>query len=313
MKNAYKNSSTQPDTGSLSFSKTFAGEVLENEASAAQNIYFIIERTDAPDAKKYLKADGTFTSDPSEARIKLSNLSHPAATKVWKKEFSGVPVGKYKVTEYNYSNDVKIEGTDKPFIYVDGSTSASATVTETTPGSLELTNTYKLPGYDVKISKQDIAKNELPKATLKLTSLDGYDLSGAVVKQGSTKITIKVSADKKSISFDTATKPSVVSGLKPGRYKLEETVVPEAFLQAAAITFKINRNGKITDDNDVEVTGSTVVMIDRADPDYKKKNSVPATGVGTSPTNVIGAAVLALSAACCAGIIIYHIRKKRYM
>ncbi|MCR5288260.1 MAG: hypothetical protein K6D93_09990, partial [Saccharofermentans sp.] len=172
---------------------------------------------------------------------------------------------------------------------------------------------YKLPGYDVKISKQDIAKNELPKATLKLTSLDGYDLSGAVVKQGSTKITVKVSSDKKSISFDTATKPSVVSGLKPGRYKLEETVVPEAFLRAAAITFKINRNGKITDDNDVEVTGSTVVMIDRADPDYKKKNSVPATGVGTSPTNVIGAAVLALSAACCAGIIIYHIRKKRYM
>ena len=139
-------------------------------------------------------------------------------------------------------------------------------------------------------------------------------MSGAVVKQGSKKITVKVSSDKKSISFVTGTTPSLVTGLKYGNYELKETVTPEAYLTADAIKFSIDRAGNIRDENgSVIVSGSPIVMIDRADPNYKKKNSVPATGVGTSPTNVIGAAVLALSAACCAGIIIYHIRKKRYM
>ena len=315
LKNVYEKKTVQPDTGNLSFSKTFEGDVYENEAAAAQNIYFIIERTDAPDANKYLKADGTFTSDATEAHIKLSDLTLTVGSKAWKKDFSDIPVGKYKVTEYNYSNDVKIEGTDIPFTFVKGSSviEASTTVSKQEDGSLALKNNYKLPGYDVKISKQDIAKNELPNAVLTLTSLDGYDMSGVTVKQGGKSITVEVSADKHTISIKTTTKPSVVSGLKPGKYELKETVVPEAFLRADAITFCIDRDGTVRDENDVEILGSPIVMIDKADPSYKKKNSVPATGVGTSPTNVIGAAVLAIGAVCCAGIIIYHIKKKRYM
>ena len=52
-------------------------------------------------------------------------------------------------------------------------------------------------------------------------------------------------------------------------------------------------------------------MFDKADPNYNKK-AVSSTGVGISPTNVIGAIALAAGAACCAGVVIYLIRKKRY-
>ena len=310
--NVYTKSSEK--RGKLSFSKTFEGDVIEKEASAAKNIYFIIERTDAPDANKYLKADGAFTSNIADAQIKLAKMDHATGKLIWKMEFNNVPVGKYKVTEYSYSDDVKIDGTNIPFTFVKGSsvTEASATVSETATGSLELKNTYKLPGYDVEISKRDIAANELPNAKLTLTSLDKYDMSGVTVKQGGVIITVELSADKHTITIKTGTKPSEISGLKPGRYELKETVAPEAFLKAEAIRFTIDRDGKVKDENDIEVLGSPIVMIDKADPSYKKKNSVPATGVGTSPTNVIGAAVLAIGAVCCAGIVIYLIKKKRY-
>ena len=311
--NTYKEK-TVPDTGKLSFTKTFGGDVLENEVKAATDMYFLIERTDTSDAAKYLKADGTFTSNAADARIKISDLDHVAGSLVWSLEIDNVPAGTYKVTEYNTT--VKVSGSNNISFVLDKNSSvpsASTSVSKTTDGSLGLKNTYKLPGYDVKISKQDIAKNEIPKATLTLTSLNSYDLSGVTVKQGSKTIKVTLSKDKKSISFVTGTTPSVVTGLKPGTYELKETVTPEAYLTADAIKIIIDRNGTIRDGNGtIIVTGSPIVMIDRADPNYKKKNSVPATGVGTSPTNVIGAAVLAIGAVCCAGIVIYQLRKKRY-
>ena len=276
-------------------------------------MYFVIERTDITAAAKYLKKDGTFTSDATAARIKLTELAHNSGSLVWSLDIANVPVGTYKITEYNTT--IKVDGSNVTFILDKGSvTSGTANVAKSSTGKTALVNKYNLPGYDVKISKQDIAKNELPKATLTLTSKDGYDLSGAVVKQGSKTIKITVSADKKSISFVTGTTPSVVSGLKPGTYELKETVTPEAYLTADAITFTIERNGTIRDDKGtVIVTGSPIVMIDKADPNYKKHKSVPATGVGTSPANVIGSIVLAIGAACCAGLVIYVIRKKKYL
>ena len=310
--NAYKKSTVK--TGKLSINKTFAGDVLEKEASNAKNLYFIIERTDAPDANKYLKANGTFTSNKTEAHITLADMSHTSGTLKWSLTFASVPVGKYKITEYN--TVVNIENTSTALIFetTKSVTSDSTEVEETTPGTFALKNTYSVPDYDVKISKQDIAKKELPKATLTLTSLDGFDLSGATVKQGSKTISVKVSSDKKSISFVTGTTPSTVSGLKPGRYELKETVTPEAYLKADAIKFTLNRDGskRLDGSTDIIVTGSPIVMIDKADPNYKKK-AVPATGVGISPTNVIGAVALAAGAACCAGIVIYLFRKKRYL
>ena len=314
--NSYKRSSTGPEKGSLAFSKTFGGDIKESEA-AASGIYFVIEKTDATGADKYLKLDGTFTSSATEAQIKLAALLHTAGSLKWSVQIDDIPVGKYKVTEYNAK--VLIDGTSIELVLVSGSSTTSQTcnVTKGATGSLDLINNYKVSDYDVKISKQDIAKKELPKATLTLTSLDGHDLSGAVVKQGSKTIKVTLSADKHSISFVTGTTPSLITGLKYGNYELKETVTPEAYLTADAIKFSIDRAGRLYDENgSVIVSGSPIVMIDKADPNYKKptpsgNNKVPATGVGTSYAPYIGMLLLAISVACGIAVVIFRTKKRK--
>ncbi|MCR5488802.1 MAG: DUF5979 domain-containing protein, partial [Saccharofermentans sp.] len=314
--NSYKKSSTGPEKGSLAFSKTFGGDIKESEA-AASGIYFVIEKTDATGADKYLKLDGTFTSSATEAQIKLAALLHTAGSLKWSVQIDDIPVGKYKVTEYNAK--VLIDGTSIELVLVTGSsvTSQTCNVTKGATGSLDLINNYKVSDYDVKISKQDIAKKELPKATLTLTSLDGHDLSGAVVKQGSKTIKVTLSADKHSISFVTGTTPSLITGLKYGKYELKETVTPEAYLTADAIKFSIDRAGNLYDENgSVIVSGSPIVMIDKADPNYKKptpsgNNKVPATGVGTSYAPYIGMLLLAISVACGTAVVIFRTKKRK--
>ena len=314
--NSYKRSSTGPEKGSLAFSKTFGGDIKESEA-AASGIYFVIEKTDATGADKYLKLDGTFTSSATEAQIKLAALLHTAGSLKWSVQIDDIPVGKYKVTEYNAK--VLIDGTSIELVLVTGSsvTSQTCNVTKGATGSLDLINNYRVSDYDVKISKQDIAKKELPKATLTLTSLDGHDLSGAVVKQGSKTIKVTLSADKHSISFVTGTTPSLITGLKYGNYELKETVTPEAYLTADAIKFSIDRAGRLYDENgSVIVSGSPIVMIDKADPNYKKptpsgNNKVPATGVGTSYAPYIGMLLLAISVACGIAVVIFRTKKRK--
>ena len=314
--NSYKRSSTGPEKGNLAFSKTFGGDIKESEA-AASGIYFVIEKTDATGADKYLKLDGTFTSSATEAQIKLAALLHTAGSLKWSVQIDDIPVGKYKVTEYNAK--VMIDGTSIELVLVTGSSVVSQTcnVTKGATGSLDLINNYKVSDYDVKISKQDIAKKELPKATLTLTSLDGHDLSGAVVKQGSKTIKVTLSADKKSISFVTGTTPSLITGLKYGKYELKETVTPEAYLTADAIKFSIDRAGRLYDENgSVIVSGSPIVMIDKADPNYKKptpsgNNKVPATGVGTSYAPFIGMFLVAISVACATAVVIFRTKKRK--
>ncbi|MBP5774511.1 MAG: hypothetical protein J6W36_02310, partial [Clostridiales bacterium] len=314
--NSYKKSSTGPETGNLAFSKTFGGDITEGEA-VASSIYFVIEKTDATGADKYLKLDGTFTSDATAAQIKLASLPHTAGSMKWSAQIDDIPVGTYKITEYDAK--AKIAGTNIELVLVSGSSTTSQTcnVTKGATGSLDLINNYKVSDYDVKISKQDIAKKELPKATLTLTSLDGHDLSGAVVKQGSKTIKVTLSADKHSISFVTGTTPSLITGLKYGNYELKETVTPEAYLTADAIKFSIDRAGNLYDENgSVIVSGSPIVMIDKADPNYKKptpsgNNKVPATGVGTSYAPYIGMLLLAISVACGTAIIIFRTKKRK--
>jgi hypothetical protein len=186
---------------------------------------------------------------------------------------------------------------------------------------LELKNNYKEDtstgsGFDVQISKQDVAQNAIADATLELRCVSGYDLSNVTVVKTSdgSPITYTLSQDKTKISFDTPENDSaIIKGLRAGEYELEETVIPKAFLKADTIKFTLRPDGSVEDSaGNVIVAGSPIVMIDKADPNYKKK-AVPATGVGISPTNVIGAVALAAGAACCAGIVIYLFRKKRYL
>ena len=190
-------------------------------------------------------------------------------------------------------------------------------------GYFDLENYYTHPGFDVTISKEDIAGKEIAQAQLKFTSVDGYDLSKIVVTQNGTPIKYTLSDDKSSISFVTVEGyPSIIQGLFAGTYELEETVTPEAYLTAEKITFVLNNDGTITDgEGKISAYGSPVVMIDHADPYYNTEvisanrtpNPIPATGEQSNYIVAIaGIALVGLCSAALAGLGVYRKKRNEY-
>ncbi|PWJ71186.1 hypothetical protein B0O40_1052 [Ruminococcaceae bacterium R-25] len=300
--------------GTLCFTKTFGGDVTESEANGG-DLYFIIENTDTSIEAKYLKADGTFTANKDEAHITLADLEKTTATNgkfAFKKNFT-VPVGNYKVTEEN--TNVYFRDSSTPITMASSSvTSSVADVTDGNTTNVELSDVYALnDNLKVTFNKEDEAQHLIAGAELTLTSLDGYDLSNVKVTQGGTEVTVKLSADKSSIAFSTVdTAPSIVSGLKAGNYELKETVTPAKYKTADAIRFTLYPDGYTKRVGDVTVSGSPIVMIDKADPNYHQGGDnppVPATGEMTSATTMIGATLMILAAACFTCL--YLLRRKK--
>ena len=301
-------------TSYLCFTKTFGGDVTESEANGG-DLYFIIENTDTSVTEKYLKPDGTFTANKDKAHITLADLEKTTATNgkfAFKKNFT-VPVGNYKVTEEN--TNVYFRGTSEPITLANSSvTSSVADITDGNTTNVELSDVYALnDNLKVTFNKEDEAQHLIAGAELTLTSLDGYDLSNVKVTQGGTEVTVKLSADKSSIAFSTVdTAPSIVSGLKAGDYELKETVTPAKYKTADAIRFTLYPDGYTKRVGDVTVSGSPIVMIDKADPNYHQGGDnppVPATGEMTSATTIIGATLMILAAACFTGL--YLLRRKK--
>ena len=302
--------------GTLCFTKTFGGDVTESEANGG-DLYFIIENTDTSIEARYLKPDGTFTADKSEAHITLAHLEKTTATNgkfAFKKNFT-VPVGNYKVTEEN--TNVYFRGTSEPITMANSSvTSSVADITDGNTTDVELSDVYELnDNLKVTFNKEDEAHNLIAQAQLTLKSVDGYDLSNVKVTQGGTQVAVTLSADKSSISFYTVdTDPSIVSGLKAGDYELTETVTPPKYKTADAIRFTLYPDGNTKRVGDVTVSGSPIVMIDKADPNYHQGGNnppIPATGEVTSATTMIGAALMVLAAACFTGLYIFRTKKKK--
>ena len=302
--------------GTLCFTKTFGGDVTESEANGG-DLYFIIENTDTSIEARYLKPDGTFTADKSEAHITLAHLEKTTATNgkfAFKKNFT-VPVGNYKVTEEN--TNVYFRGTSEPITMANSSvTSSVADITDGNTTDVELSDVYELnDNLKVTFNKEDEAHNLIAQAQLTLKSVDGYDLSNVKVTQGGTQVAVTLSADKSSISFYTVdTAPSIVSGLKAGDYELKETVTPPKYKTADAIRFTLYPDGNTKRVGDVTVSGSPIVMIDKADPNYHQGGNnppIPATGEMTSATTMIGAALMVLAAACFTGLYLFRTKKKK--
>ena len=300
--------------GTLCFTKTFGGDVTESEANGG-DLYFIIENTDTSVTEKYLKPDGTFTANKDEAHITLADLEKTTATNgkfAFKKNFT-VPVGNYKVTEEN--TNVYFRDSSTPITMANSSvTSSVADITDGNTTNVELSDVYALnDNLKVTFNKEDEAQHLIAGAELTLTSLDGYDLSNVKVTQGGTEVTVRLSADKSSIAFSTVdTAPSIVSGLKAGNYELKETVTPAKYKTADAIRFTLYPDGYTKRVGDVTVSGSPIVMIDKADPNYHQGGDnppVPATGEMTSATTIIGATLMILAAACFTGL--YLLRRKK--
>ena len=168
--------------------------------------------------------------------------------------------------------------------------------------------------FDVKLSKEDIAHNQVANATLSVTSLDKHDLSKVKVKRNGAEIASKLSADKHTISFVTGGNTySMLTGLRAGKYKLVETVTPKAYLTADAIEFEITVDGELKYGGKTYVMGSPIVMIDKADPSYKKPKGggVPATGAGVSASNVVAGVLISVAVAAMGTCIVIFCKKKK--
>ena len=316
--NTYKSSTTPgPQTGMLRLTKTIGGDAQEQDLENVTMCFVVKNETTG----KYLMANGDFSD--TEVAIKLTELDHTSDTMTWSKEFM-VSLGNYTVTESNTT--VYPKGSTTAYTFDDTSvTTATVEVTaESTadfPAKLELKNNYKKDsstssGFDVEISKQDVAHNAIADATLELRCVSGYDLSNVTVVKTSdgSPITYKLSQDKTMISFDTPENDSaIIKGLRAGEYELEETVIPKAFLKADTIKFTLRPDGSVEDSaGNVIVAGSPIIMIDKADPTYGQGHNtpVPATGEKTSTTTIAGLAILVLASACFTALVVYR-KKKR--
>ncbi|SDX63987.1 hypothetical protein SAMN02910264_00275, partial [Ruminococcaceae bacterium YAD3003] len=312
-----QNQTPQPTSGHIVFTKTFGGDVTEQEAQGC-GLYFVITDTNG----MFLKLDGTLTN--VETRITLADLAHPSE-KVWGTTIDNVPFGVYTVTEHNEA--IYVGGGSVPYTFektsvITDTTTVSASSTE---GKLVLTNEYTHPGFDVTISKQDIAGKEIAQAQLRFKSLDNHDLSGVVVTQNGVPVNYTLSENNTAITFITIDgAPSIIQGLFAGKYELEETVTPEAYLTAEKIVFILNVDGTVTDGNGkVSVYGSPIVMIDKADPTYQtggnntsvisaNRSPIPSTGEGISYYACAGVLILGMCTAGFVGFGVYRKKKKEF-
>jgi hypothetical protein len=139
----------------------------------------------------------------------------------------------------------------------------------TTPTETTGTTTSETPvTCSVPISKQDVGGLEINGAVLTITNADGFnnDLSGVTVTQnGQPANGLTVSSG--SVSFTTIESSSaIVSGLPVGTYILTETVVPNGYVVAESITFRVDSEGNVWVCGTPEEKVQSIVMIDRTDP-----------------------------------------------
>ena len=194
------------------------------------------------------------------------------------------------------------------------------TTTTATPTPVALVS-EPTPVPTVNISKADVMGNEIDGAILTITNAEGQniDLSGVTVEQnGQPACGLIVYPNK--VQFSTvATSQAVVTGLPEGTYVLTEVVVPNGYLVAESITFRVDGNGETWVCGTPDEKVPTIVMTDMADPNYATPtpasvvlagtrtngDSVPATGESAVSVYAITAVVLLAASA-----VLFAISKK---
>ena len=203
-----------PTDGTLTFTKTFGGDVTEAEA-AGDDLFFVIQNTTTGE---YLKADGTFTSNSDEAHITLAQLNHTAGTKVWSKTFT-VPAGNYEVTETNeaiYINGVQPQ---QEYTFSHGANeTTSGALTAGNTLALSMTNIYETPTNDLVITKT-LAGDETD-----LASLGGivFTISPSANSIATVTLDANYAATGWVKTGDTYT--YTISDVKVGTYTVSESV-----------------------------------------------------------------------------------------
>lgn len=114
---------------------------------------------------------------------------------------------------------------------------------------------------EVSISKVDAANDEeLPGATLTLTSAYVTTEQWQKVVDNNTDLTLTDNGD--GIYWVSGEEPKNIVGLPYGSYTLQETAAPNGYSYSEEITFKINSDGKVVDQETGTDLNGTVVMKD---------------------------------------------------
>ena len=186
---------------------------------------------------------GSETITPDSATTEGTLTFHLKAG--YKAKVSGLPVGTYSVTE-NVANRTETDKTAYTASYsVDGNSVSNVEVTvaqdadSSTVPNVTVTNTYKT---ELKVLKKDIG-TDAPLLGAQLAIYNNSDVTfdsegKATVKDGATAVASWTSGtDEKDLTG------KVVAG---GNYVLVETAVPTSdYVQAAAIPFKVDAEGRI--------------------------------------------------------------------
>ena len=107
-------------------------------------------------------------------------------------------------------------------------------------------------------NKVTMVDEAIPAVYFQKTDVGGNELSGAV-------LTVKKETGETVESW-TSDGTSHVVYLDPGTYILEETTAPNGYDKADSITFIMNSDGTVSDENGAVITDKTITMVDEVTP-----------------------------------------------
>ena len=168
---------------------------------------------------------------------------------------------------------------------------------------------------EVTITNQDAEGKVISGKEITITSVDGHDLSEVVVIEDGKEVEIKVSDDKKSVSFTTGDSGSaVIKGLDAGSYEISGKPSTGSNPSTEKVTFVLDSDGSLVFNGNVTEPGSQTVVDNPVSSDSSWKSMtisanrmpsasrepdpIPATGEAINGILIMSSITVILGAAC---------------
>ena len=149
-----------------------------------------------------------------------------------------------------------------------------------TSNVMSITDNYVEPvpvTATVGISKKDtVAGNEIPGASITITSNEGNDLSSCVVTSASGTASVSGNA----ISFVSGDTPTVIEGLPVGTYTMHEVTAPAGYQTTTDIEFTVGEDGTVTGSQVTAATASNNAVVTMFDAPTEVDISKVSIGAG---------------------------------
>ena len=180
------------------------------------------------------------SGNPTVSAKEITFVSGETETTITK-----LPDGKYTLTEITSPDGYTINEESVKFEVVNGQTVGG-----------NLVKMLDRPS-SVTISKSDVTGEEIPGAELTLELLKPAKNEKATLEDQINDTVKAANKDNTAVKWTSGTKPTILSELPDGDYKLSETVVPDRYQVTDSIQFTIE-NGTVKN-----LAGDKIVMIDK--------------------------------------------------